>query len=77
MDTLAVAHTSQVDQPGHLFNIACSNVCGSIVVDGRDAVSFAAAVSTVYVCPFTSFCLPSVPTNSSSSCPIALDLCSS
>ena len=54
MDTLAVANTSRVDQPGHLFNIACNNVCGSITVDGKDAVSFAAAVSTVYVRPFTS-----------------------
>lgn len=65
MDTLAVADISRVDQPGHLFNIACSNVCGSITVDGKDAVSFAAAVSTVYVRPSTSgiFSIPEHPTH--------------
>jgi hypothetical protein len=49
MDTLAVSNHSRVDQPGHIFNLACSNFSGSISVDGLDAVSFAAAVNTVYV----------------------------
>lgn len=56
-DAMNAADASVVDQPGHILNVVVRSMSGSIIVDGKDPITFLESATAINVRNSTSFLL--------------------